>query len=493
MVHGVTLFLIFGGALVMFLAILETRRLLVLTRENQYHRVWLILRNFMISFLAGYSCVGFLLFLQIENFLKILTGVIFFFGAVFVFVVVKTGVLTFQDFLRFTHERHALEKSKATAEAIAKVRSDFLTVMSHEMRTPLNGILGFVELLMRTALTVQQQDYINDIRQSGTTLLTLINKILQLVQLDQDNSVVLTPTTCDIAQLLEQVLAIARPTAQAKQLHLGYCVANNVPPKIWVDVQCLQAVLEQLIDNAIKFTNTGEVQITVTAPELETVQFTVKDSGPGIAPENLTEIFAPFAQRDANLNRQQAGSGLGLSLAQKQVTQLGGELWVQSTINGGATFGFSLTAKLPPTVAQNPQQDVLPVATSQPEKAHNIQILVAEDNPVNQKLIQQMLKTLGYTFEVVANGRLAFEAVQQHSYELVLMDVQMPEMDGLEATQQIRRVYPTPPPYIVALTAQSLERDRQACFEAGMDDYLSKPVKLQTLDIMLKRWLNLKH
>lgn len=531
-----------------------------------------------------------------------------------------------------TLKNAALEQACWEAETSNRAKSTFLATMSHEIRTPMNAVIGMTELLLDSELTPQQQDFVETIRASGDTLLTIINDILDFSKIEA-GKLDLEQRPLDLRTCVEGVLDLLAPKAAEKGLELAYLVEPNVPKQILGDVNRLRQILTNLVGNAIKFTETGEITISVAARKLKqghkaevtaglpsnqasamyAIRFAVKDTGIGIPSNQLNRLFQPFSQIDSSINRQYGGSGLGLVISQRLSEMMGGRIWVDSEPGRGSTFCFSIAARAIPSsidlVSQSPsvltnkrllvvagnsisrqnlvlqaycwgmnvqsfacgldglsslrnQQFDLAIIDSQlpdlnalemvsairqlpsgqtlplillttrtqviaadlkdlrylnkpvrqsqlynalldvfakntsidPLPAPTIssglnlaqqlplRILVAEDNVVNQKVILRLLQRLGYQADIAQNGLDVLQALARFSYDVILMDVQMPEMDGLATTQQICQIYPVEQrPRIIAVTASAMQGDREECLRAGMDDYLSKPLRLDSL------------
>jgi len=525
-------------------------------------------------------------------------------------------------------ERRRMEeellRAKEKAESSASAKAEFTANMSHEIRTPLNAVIGMTDLLSQTQLSAEQQSYVETIRNSGESLLSIVNEILDFSKIDA-GKMEISVQPFDLQSCIESSFDLVASKASDKGLEMAYVIADDVPNTLFGDFNRLKQVLVNLLSNAVKFTPKGEVLIEVSskdqpgAPELKEVHFQVKDTGIGISEEKMSRLFRPFSQVETALIRRYEGTGLGLVIAKKLVELMGGTIWAESQPGSGSNFHFTIKARKAPDSSDNltdnqtqilfskkkvlvasawdplarmlcrqlriwsleyalahsiqeavklwregsfdaaiidsrliPTEQILndksiqgfcslplvvlgqrepfpeisskclyfpvarPVESSKllaalrramgvggnneaqiPRKSKtlgsdlkDVSILLAEDNPTNQKVAMSMLRHLGVKAAVASDGAEAVRAAERQHYDIVLMDVQMPEMDGLEATRQIReKLPPEKQPWIIAMTAYSLEGDREQCLGAGMNDYISKPVKLEELRGALTSYL----
>jgi PAS domain S-box-containing protein len=384
-----------------------------------------------------------------------------------------------------------LVKAKDAAEEAAEAKAAFLANMSHELRTPMNAVIGYTNLLLDESLTLEQKEYIEGIRNGGEALLNLINSILDFSRAEK-NKLELEHMPLSLRCCVEEALDMVAVQASEKGLNLSYTINYGTPDTFIGDHGRLRQILINLLSNAVKFTDEGAVSVYVSFKAIEDnkrqLLFSVKDTGIGISQEKLSKMFEPFTQLERILSRKREGVGLGLAISKRLVELMGGTIWAESLPGQGSTFHFTIQAEAIPgrqlDLWAKKKEEALVQNLSGLEP---LRILVAEDNPSNQRVLVTMLKRLGYRPDAVADGKEVLQALERQPYDLVFMDVKMPEMDGITATQVIRKLQPAEGPKIVAITAYALEGDREKCLEVGMDAYIAKPVQMRELVEILKR------
>jgi len=430
----------------------------------------------------------------------------------------KSGELKLTEYAQELEQKNQqLEAALATAREATQLRSRFLANMSHEIRTPMNGVLGMTDFLLATKLTPEQQEFAESIKRSADALLALINDILDLSKIEA-GKLRLDRVPFQLGTVLGEIASLFALEARTKGLEFVSTVPADLPRVVVGDPGRLRQVLRNLLGNALKFTDRGEIGIRAELLSDSTnviqIRFTVHDTGIGIPPDQQGRLFESFTQGDGSSTRRHGGTGVGLAISKQLVELLGGEIGVASEQGDGSRFWFTASfGKAAPGEAPAPKPAIkvpaprltsrpaaVPAVPAAPKRAPMenpvavegpLRVLLAEDNEINQRITLRLLEKLGVAADAVVNGREAVQALEKRKYDLVLMDCQMPDMDGFEATAIVRSregdANHTP---ICALTANAMEGDRERCLAAGMDDYISKPVGLEKLQKAVDRWLH---
>ncbi|HWZ02710.1 MAG TPA: ATP-binding protein [Mucilaginibacter sp.] len=382
-----------------------------------------------------------------------------------------------------------LSTAKDLAEGATIAKSNFLANMSHEIRTPLNGIIGAAQLLSRSDLSAEQHELLQTLQSSSNLLINIISDILDLSKIEADK-LTLHPKPVNIRTCIKTVFEISQPgiAAPGKKIDLHYTIDENVAEYLKMDEGRIQQILVNLIGNAIKFTDEGFVALQISAvnrpDNMQQITFNVKDTGIGISEEALTQLFKPFSQVNNTALRKYGGTGLGLSICKKLVEMMNGRIWAESKETEGSVFSFSL----PLSVASENTAGDEKANSNEEYRYVPLEILLAEDNKMNQLIARKTFSKIGYNIDIADNGKVAIEMQAAKKYDIIFMDIQMPEMDGLEAAAFIIKKDGESAPPIIAMTANVLSEDEIKCKQAGMKDFISKPFTIERLENVIHKW-----